>query len=411
MRDSCSHNELLSLEDALINIHNILSPIANEESIHLPDALERVLSQDCFAPFDLPSFPNSSMDGYALHSEDMIEATFNLKLIGTSWAGKPFSGSVQRGECIRIFTGAVLPENLDSVVMQENVEAIDRIIHFPKNTQAHKNVRHVGEDVKKSELLLSKGKQLSAIDIGLLAAAGLYEIKVKAKLRIAFFSTGDELRPIGSDLAEGQIYDSNRYSLGALLNNPCYSVNDLGVIPDDKTKTRNCLAAASKNHDVVISTGGASVGEADFIQEILDELGQVNFWKLAIKPGKPLAFGKIGSCYFFGLPGNPISVIATFQQIVQPALRQLSGLASSKALQFKAQCKSKLYKKAGRQEFQRGILSQTETGEFEVISAGRQGSNILSASSRANCYIVLKREQENVVLNEIVTVEPFTTWI
>ena len=411
MRDICSHNNLLSLTNALERIHQRLPVLSGEESLTLSHALGRVLSQECTAPFDLPPFPNSAMDGYAFHSDDITEATFSLKLVGTSWAGKPFSGQVQRGECVRIFTGAVLPEALDSVIMQEEVNVIDAEIHFPDKTQAGKHIRTIGEDVKKSDLLLPVGKQLSATDIGLLASAGLYEIKVKRKLRIAFFSTGDELSPIGSELALGQIYDSNRYTLAALLVDPCYRFNDLGVMPDDKNKIQDCLVAAAKNHDVIISTGGASVGDADFIQEILADIGQVDFWKLAIKPGKPLAFGQIGKCCFFGLPGNPISVIATFQQIVTPALQQLSGLGLKKALRFQAICKSPLFKKAGRQEFQRGILSQTESGEFEVISAGKQGSNILSASSRANCYIVLDREQENVAINSPVLVEPFTTWI
>lgn len=411
MSDICSHNGLLGLTEALDKIQQSLPLISGEESTILPNALGRILSLDCFTPFDLPSFPNSAMDGYAFHSNDITEAAFNLKQVGTSWAGKPFSGEIQPGECIRIFTGAVLPSSLDSVIMQEKVDAISQQIHFPSNTQAKENIRYIGEDVKKSALLLPAGKQLSATDIGLLASAGLYEIKVKRKIRIAFFSTGDELSPVGSQLKAGQIYDSNRYTLAALLSHPCHQVNDLGVMPDEKNTIRDCLISAAKSHDVIITTGGASVGEADFIQEILTEIGQVDFWKLAIKPGKPLAFGSIGRCCFFGLPGNPISVIATFQQVVTPALQQLSGLAAKKSLQLKAVCKSSLFKKSGRQEFQRGILSQTNSGEFEVVSAGRQGSNILSASSRANCYIVLSREQENVTINEFVTVEPFSTWI
>jgi molybdopterin molybdotransferase len=411
MTDICSDDDLLSLNQALEKIHHCLPVIKGEESMTLTHALGRVLSQDCYAPFDLPSFPNSAMDGYAIHSDDITDSRFSLKQVGTSWAGKAFSGAVQRGECIRIFTGAVLPSSLNSVIMQENVNTVDTQIYFPRHTQGFENIRYMGEDVKKSALLLAASKQLNVTDIGLLASAGLYEIKVKHKIRIAFFSTGDELSPIGSQLKVGQIYDSNRYTLATLLTDPCYSFNDLGVIPDDKNKIRNCLVAAAKNHDAIISTGGASVGEADFIQEILKEIGRVDFWKLAIKPGKPFAFGQIDNCCFFGLPGNPISVITTFQQLVTPALQQLSGLALKKPLRLTAVCTSPLHKKAGRQEFQRGILKQTVTGEFEVISAGKQGSNILSASSRANCYIVLSREQKNVAINETVTVEPFNTWI
>ncbi len=411
MTDQCYSNSLISINEALENIRAALLPIKDEETVNLHEALDRVLAQSCIAPFHLPAFPNSSMDGYAFNSPDIKNTPFNLEEIGISWAGQPFTGKLSPGQCVRIFTGAVVPAGADSVIMQEQVTVSEKIIHFPNNTQEKQNIRYIGEDVQQDDCLLAAPKQLSAIDLGLLASAGIYEIRVKRKIRIAFFSTGDELRAIGSPLAAGQIYDSNRYSLTALLNNPCYSVTDLGVIKDDKSRIHACLLAAAKSNDVVISTGGASVGDADFIKEILDEIGQVNFWKLAIKPGKPLAFGRIQACHFFGLPGNPISVIATFQQIVTPALRQLSSLNNNTPLRFKAVCQSKLHKQAGRQEFQRGILIQIESGEFEVISAGKQGSNILSASSRANCYIVLAREQTNVEAGTEVLVEPFSLFL
>ncbi|NOQ13109.1 MAG: molybdopterin molybdenumtransferase MoeA [Methyloprofundus sp.] len=411
MTDHCNSNSLISINEALKNIYHTLSGIAGEETVNLHTALDRVLAENCFAPFDLPAFPNSSMDGYAFNSADIQTSGFDLIQSGTSWAGRPFDGEISPGQCVRIFTGAVMPKGADSVIMQEQLKVSDKVIHFPDNTQAQQNVRYIGEDVRQQDCLLAAPKQLTAVDLGLLASAGLYELRVKRKIRIAFFSTGDELRAIGKPLAEGQIYDSNRYLLTALLTDPCYEVTDLGVMIDDKAQIRQCLLAAAVNHDVIISTGGASVGDADYIKEILDEIGQVNFWKLAIKPGKPLAFGRIQQCYFFGLPGNPVSVLATYQQIVTPALRQLTGLTNSTPLRFKALCKSQLFKQAGRQEFQRGIVSQTASGEFEVISSGKQGSNILSASSRANCYIVLPREQGNVEIGEQVLVEPFSLFL
>lgn len=411
MIDRCSSNSLISINEALDNIYNTLVVLKGEEMVCLPSALGRVLTKNCIAPFNLPAFPNSSMDGYAFNSADIQASGFDLILSGSSWAGRPFEGQLSRGYCVRIFTGAVIPEGADSVIMQELVETSDTVIHFPEDTQAKQNVRTIGEDVQQQDCLLTAPKQLTAIDLGLLASAGLYELRVKRKIRIAFFSTGDELRAIGKPLAKGQIYDSNRYLLTALLSDPCYEVTDLGVMADNKAQIRQCLLAAAINHDIIISTGGASVGDADYIKEILDEIGQVNFWKLAIKPGKPLAFGRIQQCYFFGLPGNPISVLATYQQIVTPALRQLIGLSNKMPLRLKALCKSQLFKRAGRQEFQRGILSQTVTGEFEVISSGKQGSNILSASSRANCYIVLAREQTNVSVGEQVLVEPFSLFL
>lgn len=411
MTDVCHTPSLCSINQALEHISSTLSTLTGDEILSLPTAQGRVLSTGCTAPFNLPAFANSAMDGYTFNSADIQNSGFELIQIGISWAGSPFKQALKRGQCVRIFTGAVLPEGADSVIMQEQVEVNDMAIHFPANTQAQQHIRAVGEDVKQHDCLLPAGKQLTAIDLGLLASAGIYQAQVKRKIRIAFFSTGDELRPVGSKLAEGQIYDSNRYTLAALLDNPCYVVSDLGVVADDKAMIRQYLLQAAQSSDVIITSGGASAGDADYIKEILDEIGQVAFWKLAIKPGKPLAFGRIQGCYFFGLPGNPISVIATFQQIVTPALRQLSGLTNNTALRFQAICNNNLYKQAGRQEFQRGILSQANSGEFEVISVGKQGSNILSASSRANCYIILARAQGNVVPGESVLVEPFNLFL
>lgn len=411
MMDSCSSNSLLSIKDALNRIHSSLSIVSGDESVNLHNALGRVLAENCTAPFNLPAFTNSSMDGYAFNSADHTTDAFVLQKIGISWAGHPYSGKLLPGQCVRIFTGAVIPEGADSVIMQEQVTADNNSIHFSENTLAKQNIRYAGEDVKQQDCLLPAPKLLTAIDIGLLASAGIYEVQVKRKIRIAFLSTGDELFAVGSRLLEGQIYDSNRYLLAALLKDPCYEITDLGVLPDIKADTHQCLLSNAKNQDVIISTGGASVGDADYIKEILDEIGQVNFWKLAIKPGKPLAFGRIGQCYFFGLPGNPISVLATYEQIVTPALHHLSNKTHSSRIRVTALCTSQLFKTPGRQEFQRGILTQTDTGEFEVSSSGKQGSNILSASSRANCYIVLAREQAGVDIGEQVTVEPFSIFL
>ncbi len=412
MTDTCYHSSLISLDDALQRIAKNLTPIKLAEQQTLKQSLGRVLSHDCHAHFDLPPFDNSAMDGYAFNSHDITSQAFQLTQVGTSWAGHPFEGKLLAGQCVRIFTGGVIPDGADSVIMQEQVQIIDDVtIQLPSDTQAQQHIRPKGEDAQQGDCLLSAPKQLTATDLGLLASAGFYNLTVNRKLRIAFFSTGDELRPVGSKLAAGEIYDSNRYTLNALLQHPCHSVTDLGVLIDDKALIKQTLLDSAENYDVIISTGGASVGDADYIQEILTEIGEVNFWKLAIKPGKPLAFGHIKQCCFFGLPGNPISVIATFQQLVIPALQQLSGLPAKKPLRLKALCKSTLTKKAGRLEFQRGILSQTDTGDFEVVSAGKQGSNILTASSRANCYIILAAEQTQVNNNQMVTVEPFELFL
>lgn len=411
MTDQCSSTQLISLSAALKKIYHTISALNSNEIVNLHTALNRVLAVDCIAPFNLPAFPNSAMDGYAFNSADIQQSGFDLVQSGTSWAGRPYKEKLLPGQCVRIFTGAVIPQGSDSVIMQEQVQINAHNIHFPENTQAQQHLRYVGEDLQQHDCLLSAPKKITAVDLGLLAAAGIYEISIKRKIRIAFFSTGDELRSIGQPLAEGDIYDSNRYLLTGLLAEVCYEITDLGVLRDHKDSIKQCLLRAAQNHDVIISTGGASVGDADFIKEILDEIGQVNFWKLAIKPGKPLAFGRIQQCYFFGLPGNPASVLATFQQVVSPALQHLSGMRKTTQIRITALCKSPLFKQAGRQEFQRGILSQTASGEFEVITSGKQGSNILSASSRANCYIVLAREQENIKIGEYVQVEPFQLFL
>jgi molybdopterin molybdotransferase len=414
MIDACSHESspLLSIEDALDSIKTAVHPVSGTEKLSLNNALGRVLAEPVYSPINIPHDRNSAMDGFAFASCDRVDGqAFTLSLAGTSWAGRPFQGQMQTGQCVRIFTGAVVPEQADSVIMQEQVQVQQQTIHFPADTRALQNIREVGEDVKQDDCLIAPPKKLTAVDLGLLASAGIVQVTVKRQLRIACFSTGDELTALGQPLESGKIYDSNRAMLGGLLADTCYSVVDLGVIPDNKELLEDSFIEASNNVDVIITTGGASVGEADYVKEILHSCGEVNFWKIAIKPGKPLAFGKIGSCHFFGLPGNPVAVVVTFQQIVAPALRQLSGAPSSKPLRFTATCTTALKKAPGRQEYQRGVLSQDQNGQFFVASAGRQGSNILSSMSQSGCYIVLPEECNGVQAGDKVTVEPFSLLI
>jgi len=408
MIDLCNQesNTLLSIDAALAKIKSAIHPVAGSEKVVLKKALGRVLSETVLSAINIPRDRNAAMDGYAFSSKDINpEQPFTLDLVGTSWAGRPFNGLLQPGQCIRIFTGAVLPMQADSVVMQEHVQSNGKTVLFPAHTLSRQNVREIGEDIKQGKVLCTHPKKLNAIDLGLLASAGIYELTVKRPVKIAFFSTGDELRALGQPLESGKIYDSNRYTLSGLLTDTCYSVTDMGVIADNKQLLEESFIEAAKNHDVIITTGGASVGEADYIKEILELSGEVNFWKIAIKPGKPLAFGKIGSCYFFGLPGNPVAVIVTFQQIVAPALKHLSGAPDSKPLKLTATCTSTLKKAPGRQEYQRGILTQDQNGEFFVASSGKQGSNMLSTISRANCYIVLPTECKGVQAGDKVRVE------
>ena len=408
MMDLCSQEAkpLLSIAAALARIKAAIDPVSGTEKVALTNALGRVLAASVYSPINSPHDRNAAMDGYAFSGTDIIpDQPFTLKLMGTSWAGRPFQRTLQAGSCIRIFTGAVVPPAADSVIMQEQVQADGSNIHFPAHTAAGKNIREIGEDVKQGGLLLAHPKKLTAIDLGFLASAGIAELSVKRPVKIAFFSTGDELTALGQPLESGKIYDSNRYLLSGLLADPNYRITDLGVIADNQQLLEACVLAAAKSHDVIISTGGASVGEADYVKEILERCGNVDFWKIAIKPGKPLAFGKIGGCYFFGLPGNPVAVVVTFQHIVASALKQLSGAPASIPLQLTATCTTALKKSPGRQDYQRGLLSQDENGDFFVASSGRQGSNILSSMSRANCYIILPMACTGVAAGDKVRVE------
>ena len=414
MIDTCSQEKkpMLTIVTALEQIQAAIHPVKDSEVLSLINALGRVLATSVYSPINLPTERNSAMDGYAFASSEVKNnQPFTLQLVGTSWAGKPFQGQLQQGQCVRIFTGAVLPDQADSVIMQEHIQCQDSEIHFPANTKIRQNVRAIGEDTPQDGLLCQQGKKLTAVDLALLATAGITSASVLRAIKIAIFSTGDELVASGRPLKTGQIYDSNRYLLMGLLADSCYQVTDLGVITDNKQALTEAFSTAAQNHDVIISTGGASVGDADYVKEVLSECGKINFWKIAIKPGKPLTFGTIGDCYFFGLPGNPVSAQVTFQKLVAPALQQLTGTVSTQALQLTATSISNLKKSAGRQEFQRGILKQDETGKLWVASSGRQGSNILTAMSISNCYIVLPSECQGVAVGDTVLVEPFSAFI
>ena len=404
--------KLLTVIQAKQQIFNSICSIDDRESIGIEQALGRILAEDIVSAIDVPPQRNSAMDGYAFASRDLqINQTTQLHLAGYSWAGKPFSDKVFDKHCVRIFTGAVVPDFADSVIAQEQVQLESDDIILPIDCKPFQNIRAAGSDVKQQQLLIQAPKVLTAVDLGLLASAGITTLQVKRRLKVGFFSTGDELIAVGATLNVGQIYDSNRHLLNGLLSNVNYTVTDLGIIKDDRQLLEQSLSHAAEQFDVLISTGGASVGEADFIQQALQTCGQVNFWKLAIKPGKPLAFGKMGSCWFFGLPGNPVAVLVTFKQFVKPALIQLQGAPTQTALQLQASCLSQLRKSPGRQEYQRGILSQTLDGQLQVASVGEQDSHQQKTASMANCFIVLPPDCAGVQIGQTVTVEPFDIYI
>ena len=398
----------LTVDDALQRIRDNLQPVSGFEKRNLRDALGSILAEDVLSPINVPGHRNSAMDGYALNSSDLPgEGTASLKVVGNSFAGHPFDGELAKGEAVRIMTGAVVPEGADMIVMQEEATRSDDVIEIDGNHKAGDHVRGIGEDLAEGGVVLSRGKRLNPAELGLLASLGIAEVKVSRKLRVATFSTGDELRSIGEPLGDGQIYDSNRYSLFGLLSRLGAEIIDMGVIRDQRKAVEEAFREAAAIADVVITSGGVSVGDADYVKETLDALGKVDFWKIAMKPGKPLAFGNIDNAVFFGLPGNPVSVMATFYQIVQPCLRYMSGQSDSESLRIHVVTADKLKKRPGRIDFQRGILRREDDGRMVVHTTGNQGSHILSSMSQANCFIILPADWGNVEPGTLVEVEPF----
>jgi molybdopterin molybdotransferase len=397
----------MPVEQARQLIKQFLAPVTEYENIKIQDAFHRTLAADVLSPMNVPPHNYSSMDGYAVRHADLTGASNKLKKIGSSFAGHGFAGSVAAGECVRIMTGALIPDGCDSVVMQEQVKVDGELIEIGSGHKRGQNIRLVGEDIQQGAVVLAQGQRINAAEMGLLASLGFAEISVFRKLKIAIFSTGDELVQPGNALAGGQIYDSNRFTLIGLLTELGAEILDMGNIRDDKNAVREALQKASSQADAIITSGGVSVGDADYIKELLDELGEVVFWKLAMKPGRPLAYGKVGHCHFFGLPGNPVAVMVTFLQFVRNALWELMGQHPKPVFSFQAICTTPIKKAAGRTEFQRGILTQGEDGIWMVKTTGEQGSGILSSMSRANCFIVLPMEQGNVEKGSVVQIQLF----
>jgi len=398
----------LDMAIAKQKISEMIKPVNGFESVAIRNALNRTLSADVLSTIDVPAYTNSAMDGYAIkYSDIQQEGVSSLEITGVAYAGKPFTGSIQNGQCVRIMTGAMLPEGVDTVIMQEHVEVKDNCIHLSATHQQGQNIRHAGEDLKIGAPALHKGTAIKPADIGLIASLGITEVTVSRNLRVAFFSTGDELRSIGETLQQGQIYDSNRYTLYCMLSNLGVEIMDMGIIPDDPGRIQQAFQTAADEADLLITTGGVSVGDADYVKQTLEDLGEVNFWKIAMKPGRPLAVGKVNNAYFFGLPGNPVSAMVTFYQFVQPAIRQLMGQTKTEPHMIRIKTVSNLKKRPGRVDFQRGILFINDDGEHVVKTTGNQGSHVLSSMSEANCFIVLAQDSGSIKSGEYVDVQPF----
>jgi molybdopterin molybdotransferase len=399
----------MPVEKARALIRQFLAPVTTVERVHIRHALDRVLAEDVVSPLDVPGHDNSAMDGWAVRFADLhSDRATSLQRVGESFAGKPCGREVHSGEAVRIFTGGVMPAGADTVVMQERATEVSQGVEIAPGAvaKAGQNRRFAGEDLKRGAVVFRAGQPLRPAEIGMLASLGINEVGIYRKLRVAFFSTGDELRSIGAPLGAGEIYDSNRYTLYGMLTRLNCDIVDMGVVPDVPDALERAFATAADTADVVITSGGVSVGEADFVKQLLDKLGEVLFWKIAMKPGRPLAYGKIGSAHFFGLPGNPVSVMVTFYEFVRDALLVLQGRANVAPLPlFKATLAAPIKKAPGRTEFQRGILSPDEHGGWQVRTTGDQGSGILSSMSQANCFIVLNADVGNVRAGETVDVQ------
>jgi molybdopterin molybdotransferase len=406
----------LSVERARQFMLDTLAPVSGHERVFVRQALDRVLAEDVISPVDVPAHDNSAMDGWAVRHADLAATgETRLKNIGTAFAGRPFEGKVGAGETARIMTGAVLPAEIDTVVIQEVVLVDGDTVIIPPGQRLEQNIRRAGEDLRTGSAAIPAGKKLRPAELGIIASLGIAEVSVRRRVRVALFSTGDELCSIGTPLYPGAVYDSNRYTLWGMLTRLGCEVIDMGVVKDDPVSLEAAFREAAGCADAIITSGGVSVGEADFIKQLMQQLGEVAFWKIAMKPGRPMAFGRIQpdgegkpGAWLFGLPGNPVAVMVTFYQFVRPAILKLAGVSPVTPFPtFAARCVEPIKKGKGRTEFQRGILFQQD-GEWWVRPTGMQGSGILSSMAKADCFIVLEPDREKVGAGETVQVQLMT---
>jgi molybdopterin molybdotransferase len=396
-------------------IGRLLSPVRETETLPVREALGRVLAQDVVSPINVPSHDNSAMDGWALRFADLVaDRDTPLREVGTAFAGRAYDGPLKPGECVRVMTGAVMPGDTDTVVPQEFAHIAEGVVTIPMGQEQGQNRRFAGEDLAVGKPALAAGTWLKPAEIGMLASLGIAKVTVRRRLRVAFFSTGDELKSLddhaGEPLGPGEVYDSNRYTLWGMLTRLGCEVVDLGVVRDDPVALEAAFREAASRADAVITSGGVSVGEADFTKQMMAKLGEVVFWTIAMRPGRPMAFGQIRNedkqAFLFGLPGNPVAVMVTFYHFVRAALLTLSGRSDTQLPLMRVKSQVAMRKRPGRTEYQRGIL-ELVGGEWTVKLTGAQGSGILRSMSMANCFVVLGHAQGNVAAGEAVDVMLF----
>ncbi len=405
--------EALPVRDAQRIIGQFITPISTIEQVALRNALGRVLGADIISPISVPAHDNSAMDGYALRADELDDEGHTiLNVIGTVYAGRASDLTPSLGDCVRIMTGGVMPAGCDCVIPQELVAltAPGLIGIAPGTIRTGDNRRLAGEDLMAGRAALRKGRIIRPADLGLMASLGIAEVPVQRRLRVAFFSTGDELRSIGEVLDAGCVYDSNRYTLFGMLTRLGCDIIDMGVVRDEPQALEDALRHACENADAIITSGGVSVGAADYTRQIMARLGDVTFWKIGMRPGRPLAFGRIGSndksAFLFGLPGNPVAVMVSFYFFAREALLAMMGadLAQTQLNLVRVRASAAIRKKPGRTEYQRGILERDGSGEQQVRITGSQGSGILRSMTEANCMVVLHDEQGNVAAGDMVDV-------
>ena len=399
---------MLSFEEARQRVLARVEPLAEREQLAVKEALGRILAEDVRAPLDIPPLPNSARDGYALRAADLVgSGSARLRVVAEVPAGEYSDREIKAGEAARIFTGAPLPPGADTVVMQEHVQRHGELVEVPAGAvKADDNVRPRGEDVKTGDVVLEGGTFIRPQEMGILASLGLTHVWVNVRPRVAVLSTGNELVEAGDRRGPAQIFDSNRHALIGLLQMQGVKAVDVGIIQDERDALRHAFLRASEQAHAILTSGGVSVGAYDLVRDILNELGVIDFWRVKMRPGGPQAYGRIDRAYFFGLPGNPVSAMVVFLEIVRPALWRLMGRKDWEPRRFHARLRETIRKRPGLMEFQRGILTYAERG-WEVTTTGPQGSGILRSMVKGNCLIFLAEERGDHESGEEVWVEPF----